>query len=152
MSEPVLEQIAVAMQAALEDIEGLAVVIRPKRTGLQTAPGDHTIVLTQGDAGRAREHDVVGNPAGQGWMQQFLVDCYIRTSDADETAIETRLNRMIADVQAVVGGNVQWGGLAIDSEATGVLPIESEDGQLEGSTLLVNVTYRVAENDPTTQV
>jgi len=159
MAYPIIEQIAQAIKTQLESITvvggyeiDVTEVLRPRRTGILAAPKNHEIVMLQLDPTRASEYDVTGNPAGIGWRQSFALDLCLRPSDAADTPIDQLINTFVADVTRAMMADVHWGGLAIDTLVDAPQYMQSADGTYEGATVQFDVIYRVAENNPYTQV
>lgn len=155
---PVIEQIAQAIVAVLEDVTEangrritVAEVRRPTRTGVGFTLVNHGVNLVQADAVRVPELDCPGNPAGIAWRQSFAADCVVRVSEAESDPLDQTLNLFAAEIEAAVMADPTWGGLAIDTELTDRLFPPGEKG-IEGVTVIFDVTYRVAEGDPFAQV
>jgi hypothetical protein len=156
MTEPILEQIALALVAVLEDIQGgseyettVSAVNRPTRLEDYT-PTHLAIALTQSDP--EEDEDQEGAGSLKMWIQPFQIHCFIQVSDKDETPIDTLANRFRADVEKAVRQDPTLGGLATDLR---VRPPESwifkSNRSFEGVTVNVEVHYRTLEDDPYTQ-
>jgi hypothetical protein len=118
MTEPILEQIALALVDVLEDITehgGYSVtvseVVRPTRLEDYT-PQHLAIALTQPDPDEDEDQEGAGSL--KMWIQPFQVHCFIQVSDKDETPIDTLANRFRADVEKAVRQDPTLGGLATD--------------------------------------
>lgn len=158
MATAIVEQLATALQATLEAVttdNGYAVTVsevtRPTRTGVEASPANYGIVLLASERTREREYDRMGAPPAIAWRQTFSIDLYLRVSESSETPIDTLAHQFeTAVVQAVMSDRTH-GGLAIDTELAGTEYMAPGEGY-EGCAVLVDVIYRVAENDPTSRV
>jgi hypothetical protein len=155
--EPLVEQIAAALVAVLAAITVAAGyrttvsgVVRPRRLE-DHAAADSGIALMQDDP---EEDGELESGAGglKMWLQPFRIHCFLQISDADTTALDTRLNRFRSDVEKAIRANPTLGGLATDAI---VRPPESwifkPNRSFEGVTVNVEIHYRTLENDPYTQ-
>jgi len=155
---PIIEQIAQAIVTTLEAVTEangwrvtVAEVRRPTRTGVGFTLVNRGVNLVQADAARQMELDCPGNPAGVAWRQSFAADCVIRVSESASEPLDQTLNLFAAEIEAAVMADPTWGGLAIDTELTDRLYPPGEKG-IEGVTVMFDVLYRVAEDDPFAQV
>ncbi len=160
MSEtyPVVERIVQAVVAALEAIlkannyaTNVSQVVRPRRTGEMFVPTDKGVAVIQDDERPAPEHNVCGNPPVIGWRLPIACDLVVRVSESATEPMDQVLNIFKADVQKALMQDPQWGGLAINSELG---PAEYPDPSkgVEGVTVWIDIEYRVAENDPYTNM
>ena len=157
-SLPIVERIAQAIVAALEAVtadNGCRVTVtevrRPTRTGFGFTLVNRGVNLVQTDAARQTELDCPGNPAGIAWRQTFAIDCVVRVGESASEPLDQTLNLFAAEIEAAVMADPTWGGLAIDTELTDRLYPPGEKG-IEGVTVMFDVLYRVAEDDPFAQV
>ncbi len=158
MATSIVERIAQAVATQLATITAangydntVSDVIRPRRTGENYKPLDKNVVLMQQDAERDTENVAAGYPAGYAWKQSFTVDGIVRQSESSTLPMDQVLNSFVADIQKAIMEDVHWGGLAMDTELTSVEYPEPAQG-FEGATIWFDVTLRVKENDPYTQV
>ncbi len=146
MSFPVKEQIVQAVVAALETIAGVEVT-RPRRTGETFAPRHRGIAVIQSAERRESEHDLVGNPDAMGWRLPIACDAIIRLSEHDSTPMDQSLNILEADIRKALMADPTFGGLAITSELGDSEYSDAGNG-VEGVTVWIEISYRVASNDP----
>jgi len=156
MSLAIVEQISAAIETRLETITtdngyslSVSEVVRPTRIG-GVSPKDKQIVLRQGNWKPPGEQESASNSTTK--VQIYYVTCWVRSSDKATTAVDTEINQLAADVEKALMSDDTFGGLAIMSDLTGGIALESDDGQCEGITLLLEVQYRCRWGDPYTQM
>ena len=159
MPTPVVEQIAVKVKTRLEAITtgngyelSVSGVVRPKRID-ETSPANNQIYLTQETATTVAVYQ--GNPAKHEWRQPFRIALGLRPSETDSTAMDTHRNTFFADVQKALaqptsGEWSQWDGLAMNSNLGSAEWFLDDEGAEGGLHLILDVFYRVPENDPYT--
>lgn len=156
MSDPIVEQIAeniVADIAAITEANGFNQDLLPKRPlrldfeDFKTQT-DRTVLVVQDNPVFAVEDDgrLHGNPMKLDWAQPFVFICFVRNSDDDNEPIDTRMNRIKADIEKKLQEDTTRGGLAYDTKIMPSERMDKNDGILVGAL----VFYRVAENDPYT--
>lgn len=153
--DSVVEQIAENLQATINAIT-LAngwhqdlVAVRPTRIGFEAdaAPEDGKVVIIQQDPEADEELSAEGNVAMQAWLQPFALVAFVIASDADTTAIDTRLNQVRADIEQKLQQDPGRSGLAIDTVPMGSIHF-SEGPGVTGIVVVVGVRYRTRRNDP----
>ena len=156
MAEPIVEQIAAKIKTALETIttangynQTVAEVVRPTRLG-GVKPENNLLVLQQGDP--VRDDDANTPHMYLQWIQPFTVDCFIIPSDKSETAVETAINRIRADVEKVARANAQWDSLALDTRIGDPMHFPPDAGAFDGVRVVLEVLYRTLEDDPYAQI
>lgn len=165
MSLPVVERIARVLISRIESVtldngynQDVGEVIRPKRDDDGT-PDSYKVVVNQLD--RTEEQRLSGNPVAIEYKQPFQLLLYVRPSDHEDIEIDALINLFESDVmKAITDPYVDWHNFADEEGATAVNAefdaeepsrrFEANDGTHEGVTLLLNVYYRVPENDPYT--
>jgi len=157
MALPIVEIIVNQIAAALARITTangyqvtVAEVYRPTKLGGHDrgGVGNYRIALTLPEPEPAPELDICGAEPVKGWMQPVMMDLLFRPSDASTTAIEQTLNVFKADVVRCLFADPQWQGYAVDTEMTpGQTWIDQDSGEC-GVSALVEVSYRIKENDP----
>lgn len=157
MSEPIVENIAAALFTRLQAVttgngyQQTLAALRPTSTARDITPMDLRAVLLQLDATPAEESDIPGNPNAQAWWQLFVVCVYLRPSDTDSVPIDTRVNRVTADVIKAISAPANWetfGGNAINARFPPPARFEHESGDHEGVCVFVDVCYRTDEKNP----
>jgi len=160
MALSILEQIIALIVTAIEGVttgNGYQVdvtgVYRPSTLGGQDrdSPGSYDVQLARGVLVRNEEIDLLGNPPRQGWTVPVEIDCLYRPSSSNTDPIERELDTFWSEVSKAVMTDIQWGGLAIDSELGAPNDwIDMDDGTC-GKTGVLNVHYRVQETNPYAQ-
>jgi hypothetical protein len=85
------------------------------------------------------------------WRQEYEVVCFVSQSEQDETPIDTRLNRLWADVVKAITQDVNRGGLAIDTVIDDPeFDINGENANAGYVSAKFTVQYRTLYNDPFT--
>jgi hypothetical protein len=151
MSEPIVEQIAVALAARLATITtavygfDIGDVLRPPSL---TNPAQENLqaILFQGEEGPA-ESQVFGHDTR---VQEFIIALILRPAEADTTAADTHINRFAAAIRRHLHSVQTWAALATDFEISGPESLPPESA-LEGAQMRVSVMYRTLEYDPYTQ-
>ena len=158
MGTAIIEQIAQDLVSTLETITlandytfTVPAVTRPRRTGIPYSPAHHEIIVLAGDRSRESELDCVGSPPGIAWRQVFSLDLCLRVSEASTTPIDQLANAFEVAVVTALMSDRSRGGLAIDTQHARTDYLTADE-DYEGCTLLIEVMYRTAENDPSTNV
>jgi len=158
--EPLVEDIAEDIRSTIatitiangykQDLLPLRPTSNDWRTGTPQING--RVIIVQEDPDEDEATSTGGNSGLLGWIQPFALVCYVLASDKEETPIDTRTNRVRADLEkALTNGEASRtrGGRAID---TFVGPPQAFDANA-GSTgiiVLIIVRYRTKDNDPYT--
>lgn len=147
MTEPIVEQIASALETRLRTIsqangywDDLADVTRPRRQTI--TPRHRQIIILQ--SARTPEDGPCGHDQ---WTQPFQLHLVVRPPDNDNAPVDTHVNRLLADVDKALHAQPDWATLAIQWTLSGPDPLP-EDLGLDGTTLTVNVSYRTLHGDP----
>lgn len=152
MATPILELIAQELVSRLGNVSSATSVERPRR-GREFEEADHKIVVVQDDPIHNDELSAPGNPPAVAWIQPFLVHLIVRNADVDETPDDQTLNQFKSDVIAAVCTPAnswhQFDGNSINANFTADRAYTPQDANFSGVSLLLEVTYRVDENDPT---
>lgn len=158
MADPVAERIAVVVKTRLGLIDGTgsyqttaAGVQRPQRIAT-FQPKDFLLVVTQQDITKIPELSGPGNPPSTAWSLPFEIAGILRQSETDSTPSDTYKNKFWADVVKALTSVTNWhsfGGLAINADIGDVQ--EHTDGESgdRGFKLILTVTFRTSELDPT---
>jgi hypothetical protein len=154
MSEPIIEQIAVAVSAVVNGVtvaDGYHQTLkayRPRRNDWSDVPPeDGNVLVWQVD-------DTPSDKAAlssREFEQEFSLIAMVLDSDTATTSIDTRINQVVSDLRKAFVAAATLGGLAID-----VVPGPSQkfdDGEgFSGVTVGMVVHYRTAYADPYTQL
>lgn len=150
MSVPRIEHIALNIEIAINAItiangfnQNLKAV-RPKRNDYKhEAPIDGKVLIWQDDEEKNEEAAI----ETQDWRQPFTLEAIVLDSDASTESIDTRLNKVCADIQKKLLEDVTRGGYAYD---TIIMPsMKFDDGEgFSGIAVEVIVCYRTSYLDP----
>ncbi len=159
MADPVIERIAKEIQSRLEAVLmsggyefDVVAVKRPGRNGAGITQENYLVLLEQGDTEQNEELTRASATGLQNaWDQMFVVTCYLRPSDSDDTENDLLANQAISELTRAIAldGDVAWhtfGNLAINAAFTGQEQFLDESGA--GVKLRLQVTYRTDEFDP----
>lgn len=154
MSTPIIEQIAVKLVEAINaittanDFNFDLTAARPKRIHLEgDINADRTVIIEQESAAM---HKRTGDTIT--WRQAFTLQALVIDSDTETEAIDTRLNKIRADIEKQLTSSTyqECGGLA-----EGILLKDPEkfiiEPQLSGIAVNIDVQYTTKDNDPYTQ-
>ena len=149
MAASMIEQIAVAILAALQDLvtSGAASFAeRPGRLGVLTAPRDKALYLYQDDPEKDDEapHGFIQ------WLQPFLVACVVVPSEDAAGAVDTEINELRSQVEMKLREDPTWGlpGCAIDTTIEAPIMFTEQAGGFSGAVVVGVVRYRTREDDP----
>jgi hypothetical protein len=154
MSNPIVEQIAVKLEEAINAITEAngfnydLTAVRPKRIHLEgDLNTDRTVIIEQESAAL---HQRTGQTIS--WLQAFTLQALVIDSDTTTEAIDTRLNKIRADIekQLTSSSYQTCGGLA-----EGILLKAPEkfiaEPRLSGIAVNIDVLYTTDCDDPYTQ-
>lgn len=154
MSEPIIEQIAVAVAAVVNGVTVAAgyhqtlKAYRPRRNDWADVPPENGAVLIWQSDDTPSDKPPLGS---REFEQEFSLIAMVIDSDTATTSIDTRINQVVSDVRKAFVANATLGGLAID-----VVPGPSQkfdDGEgFSGVAVEMIVHYRTAYADPYTQL
>jgi len=159
MPDPVIEQIADTLVTRLQAVTtgngylfSVSSVVRPDRKGTPTA-ADYLVVVEQTTTER---NDDLTRASSSGlqiaWDTEFQITCYLRPSDSDTTALDQLGNIAISELTKGVATTSNWhtfGSKAINATFTGQEHFSDDSGA--GVKLMLQVTYRTDEANPTTE-
>lgn len=152
MSIPIIEHIAENIKKAIEGITEAngfnqdLTAIRPKRNDFaDVSPDDLTILIVQAD--ETEGESAVGTKE---WIQAFIIMALVIDSDRATDSIDTRINKVRADVEKKLKEDSYRGGHALDTDIDASIPFDDGEG-FTGIAIRVLVTYRVQYDDPYTQ-
>ena len=162
MTTTVIESIAVELIRRLNRITidnaytfDVADVVRPDRTGVEVNPADGLIVVIQADSVRNEELSLPGNPPAVAYNTIFEVHCFVRLSDrADNDYQEIQSDRGAQIIKAITNEATDTGRWfsfaekAINTELGDIKNFSTSEGNHNGVTVAMTVTYRVDENNP----
>ncbi|MHC4617212.1 MAG: hypothetical protein ACYTEQ_05605 [Planctomycetota bacterium] len=156
MAEPIVEQIAVKVAAAIDEITVAAgythdlTALRPKRLDFaDVAPTDCTVLVCQEDD---EDNDEISMTGAQGWRQTFVLMAVVIDSDAAESSVDTRINEIKSDIRKKVRQDPTFGGSLgiIDTYWRGSAKFDDGRG-LTGVGVIIDIDYRTKEKDPYTK-
>ena len=152
MAVAIPELIALELVERLSNSYEFESVERPNRDGSSLTYKHRSIQVVQGASVRVPELDCPGNPPALAYRVSFELKCVCRDSPAEDVALATNPNELAAQaVVAVTGTSSTWytmAGNSIDSEIGDIVPFDSAEGEFNGMTVPIEITYRVSENDP----
>jgi hypothetical protein len=133
----------------------VAEVVRPDRVGVEVNPVEALIVVRQGDSVKNAELSCPGNPPAIAYDTQFEIECFVRLSDyACNEYQEIQSDRGAQIVKAITieatdtGRWFSFEEKAINTELGDIKNFETSEGNHNGVTVAMTVTYRVDENNP----
>lgn len=153
------ELIALELVGRLEEITELngysfdvSEVIRPTRNSENWKLKNLGIGVLQGESERVPELDCPGNPPALAYSVTFNLRCVVKDSETSTAAHATNENEMAAAVvTAITDDGVMWYTMnsnAIDTTFGTMQPFVPPEGEMNGVTVPVIVTYRVSETNP----
>ena len=169
MPEPIVEQIAVAIEARLLTITtangyqvSVAGVLRPAQLGINAVSARHLMVaMAQLDArlDELKTHPLDATPDGRpliDWIQPWSIACFIQTSENATDAADTLLNRLRSSVEKALLVDPGWGPapttpLAYETRLVGADLFKITLGGFVGASVILEVGYTTLESDPYTQ-
>ena len=154
MSTPLVEQIGVKLEEAINAITEAAgfnydlTAVRPKRIHLEgDINTDKTVIIEQESAIKHQQSsDTIT------WLQGFTLQALVIDSDTETEAIDTRLNKIRADIEKQLTGATYQD---CDGLADGILLKDPEKFLTEdcsGIAVNIDVVYTTEYDDPYTQV
>lgn len=157
----VIEKIAVEIMRRLERISidnGYVftpyAVTRPKRQAEDLSPEDGNIQLTQKDSVRNEDMSHPGNPPAIAYDVEFEINCFVRTSDFEDSDYDTIQNDRCCQVVKAITNEAEdpnrwytFDDNAIIADFGSFRPYPQSDGNHNGITIPLMVTYRVSENN-----
>lgn len=154
MSTPLVEQIAVKLEEAINAIKEAAgfnydlTAVRPKRIHLEgDINTDKTVIIEQESPIKHQQSsDTIT------WRQGFTLQALVIDSDTETEAIDTRLNKVRADIEKQLTSSTYQD---CDGLADGIMLKDPEKFLTEdcsGIAVNIDVLYTTEYNDPYTQV
>ena len=155
MSTPLVEQIALKLEEAVNAITEAAgfnydlTAVRPKRIHLEgDINTDKTVIIEQENAVKDQQtSDTIT------WRQAFTLQAIVIDSDTETEAIDTRLNKIRADIEKQLTSSTY---VDCDGLADGILLKAPEkfiaDVNVSGIAVNIDVVYTTEFSDPYTQV
>lgn len=152
METPVIELIAENIKVALAEITEAAGFnqtlhpVRPKRSDFeQTSWDDLTVLISQTEA-----EDQKAEMGFKGWRQYFILTAIVIDAKTVQTPIDTRLNRVTADIVKKLYADTRRNDLAYDTNIHSAVPFIDEETAMSGIAIQISVDYRTKEDDPYT--
>jgi hypothetical protein len=155
---PIPERIAQEITERLEEIQivnsfdfDVVDVIRPDRLARNWTPKNYRILLVQGTEDRLPELDHEGNPPAICWQVEYQIKMFLRDLDKSETAHAVSEDRAAANIRKAITNKSDWytmNDVALFSEFGSTEPFLSNEGDHQGISIPLTVTYRASETDP----
>jgi hypothetical protein len=155
---PIPELIAIELESRLNTILlengysfDVTEVVRPKRRGENWLYKHNGIGIRQGESMRVPELDCPGNPPAVAWATMFVVTCVSKDSENETQPHATNSNEMAAAAIQAITSVDSWhtmGDVAFDADIQTLEPFDSPEGEMDGTNVPIQVTYRVSENNP----
>ena len=152
---PVIERITIDIADTLKTVrkvDGYAndfTVERIKVRGNTPTAGQTLIVVRQGANNRVGQ----SSQDTETWNQFYLINCYVDPAEDLTESPESKMNRVMADVEKVLTHTDQSrnrAGLADDTTLISSTPFADTGTGLFGCQIQVLVTYQTKEHDPYT--
>ena len=156
MADPIVEQIAADVLTTVQTVttgNGYNYTVSAKRMPSQAetiGPADLGVILYQGDPAKKTDSEPQNR---YDWMQPFFLACYvsIKEDDVTEPAIETKVNRVRADIEKALMVDRNRSTLAIDTIIGEPVAFDTGIDGMDGIVVRIDVWYRVDQDDPYTQ-
>lgn len=157
MSNPLIEQIILQVIDSLGDIttangynQTVGTIHRPTslQARNQATYRSFDMAVTLGESAGNEEYDYAGNPPVIGLTQEIMLDMIYRPAKDSTEAIDAVLARFEGDVRRTLMQDPQINSLACDSDMDEPDFWGNADDGTVGATVVLNVHYRIAENDP----
>lgn len=126
-------------------------VIRPDRVARNWTPKNFRVLLVQGNEERMPELDHEGNPPAICWQIEYQIKMFLRDLDKSEIAHAVSENRAAANIRKAITNNSMWytmNDVALFAEFGSTEPFISNEGDHQGVSIPLTVTYRASETDP----
>ncbi len=172
MSEPIVEQIAAAVETRLLTVTidngyqvDVAGVLRPPQLGLDSIAPQHLLAVMLQidphlDEPKNQPHGLgpdIGPPLIH-WVQPWAIALFVQTSEraTPPVAADTLINRFRASVERALMVDPGWGAtpttpLAYRSDLMPPIYFGETAGGFVGCSVILEVGYRTLETDPYTQ-
>jgi hypothetical protein len=163
MEFPVVELIAQAIVNRIKRVSSrngfqidVSNVVRPTGRGFEWSPQHLQVVVVQSETERLGEADVESSTIIVAYRQTFRIELEVMPQEDENVPWDQVMNVLRADVEKAIAydeGGMHWqywGGLAKNSEMGSPQLEPSNDGSHLSVVLLLQVDYRVPENDPYT--
>ncbi len=119
---------------------------RPRKKDIKTPWEDLEVLINQ-----VESDALTTELQRKNWRQFFWIVVFLRDSDEDTDPIDTRRNRIVADIQKKLTVDLTRGNFARDTNFHGGTTWDSNDGSLGGIALKISVDYATKNNDPYTK-
>jgi len=153
MSTPIIESIALNIETTINLITVVngfnqdLVALRPRRIDfVDTAPADGIVLIKQ-DAEDLAESQGMQESR---WQQKFVLMAIVLDSDEANTSLDTRLNKVRADIQKKLMEDRTRGGYAKDTRILPSFEFDNAEGT-SGIAVEIIIEYATVFNDPYTQ-
>lgn len=153
MSTPVIENIAGNIESCINEITEAngfnqdLIAVRPRRNDFtDIMPEDKKVLIVQTD-----EDDVEGVQPAATWNQTFVLMALVIDSDKASDSIDTRINKVRADIRKKLQVDPKRNSLAIDTINRGSAKFDDGEG-FTGIAVVIEVQYRTKVEDPYSQM
>lgn len=152
MNTPVIELIAENIKTAVNAITVVngfnqdLVAVRPKRNVFANVnPEDKKVLIIQAD-----EEEIKSPYGAKDWMQTFILAAFVIDSDDASESIDTRINKIRADVQKKLQEDIRRGGHALNTFNRPSVIFDSVE--YTGIEINIEVHYRTKTDDPYSKI
>lgn len=152
MSTPIIEQIADLVKADINTItvangfNQTLTAVRPKRIDFKTPWNDLDVLINQVEAEQLDAPTMYME-----WKQFFILTAFVIDSDEETASIDTRLNKVAADIIKKLLEDRTRDGLAENTGIDDASPFDDDDGGLSGIAVKIWVQYLTKDDDPYSQ-
>jgi hypothetical protein len=146
----IVERLELISLAASFDFD-VVDVIRPDRTARNWTPKNFRILVVQGSEDRLPELDHEGNPPACAYQVEYQVKMFLRDLDKSETPHAVSENRAAGNIRKAITNSSDWytfRDIALFAEFGSTEPFISNEGDHQGVSVPLTVTYRSSETDP----
>jgi hypothetical protein len=152
MANPVIETICTNIETAINAITTANSfqqdlnAVRPKRTDFRNEVWDDLDAIIS----MAEAEEVLPTAMEKTWRQNFEILVFAIDSDDETDSIDTRLNKIHADIEKKLIADGTRGSNAIDTNMTGRAPFRNDETAMAGISVFFWVEYRTQIGDPYT--
>jgi hypothetical protein len=109
------------------------------------------VLVVQGSEDRLPELDHEGNPPAIAWQVSFLIKVFLRETTVSEASHATGENLIAANIRKAITNSSSWhtfDDVALFADFGSTEPFLSSEGDHQGVSVPIVVTYRASETDP----
>lgn len=119
---------------------------RPSMSDIQTPWDDKEALVVQ-----AEDEELETELGLQNWRQFFIITVLLRDSDTDTAPVDTKRNRVAADIWKQLSTDRNRGDLARDTNYHGATIFDPDAEGMGGVSIKISVDYATLEDDPYTK-